>query len=452
MLAPADPDLVPFDPPEHPSWRATFRNVIETYPRALYGERGCVRYRSGPWDTVFVTDPELIHDVLVARVDSFRRDDIARRVLTPALGATALFMAEGAQWKWQRRAAAPAFRHDKLLVFVPTFSAMAARQVERWRTAPRDTPVDAGEAISLTTFEIILETMLGGAGALDADQFARALGAELRTVPWQLVLAALSAPSWLPYPGRLRAARARDHIHRETARLVAQRRQTPSERADLIDLLLQARDEETGRGMSDDELVRNIATFIIAGHETTAVALTWTLWLLAKYPLIQERVAAEAVTAAGTGAIETAHVERLGFTRQVIQEGMRLYPPAPALSRQPLAPLTLGGEQLTPATQVIITIYPLHRNRRLWDNPASFDPGRFTPERSKARSRYAYLPFGAGPRVCIGGSFAMLEATVVLATLVRAFRFRPVAGHRPHPLARVTLRPRGGMPLYIEPR
>jgi hypothetical protein len=105
MLAPADPDLVPFDPPEHPSWRATFRNVIETYPRALYGERGCVRYRSGPWDTVFVTDPELIHDVLVARVDSFRRDDIARRVLTPALGVTALFMAEGAQWKWQRRAA-----------------------------------------------------------------------------------------------------------------------------------------------------------------------------------------------------------------------------------------------------------------------------------------------------------------------------------------------------------
>jgi cytochrome P450 len=131
---------------------------------------------------------------------------------------------------------------------------------------------------------------------------------------------------------------------------------------------------------------------------------------------------------------------------------MRLYPPAPAVSRQPLAPLTLGGEELTPKTQVIVPIYVLHRNDRLWDNPLIFDPGRFTPERSKARSRYAYLPFGAGPRVCIGGGFAMLEATVILATLVRAFRFRPMAGHRPHPLARVTLRPRGGMPLYVEGR
>jgi cytochrome P450 len=453
MLAPAaDPDLVPFDPPEHPSWRATFRNVIETYPRALYGERGMMRYRNRLWDTALVTAPELIHDILVARVDSFRRDDVAREVLTPALGATALFMAEGAQWRWQRRAAAPAFRPDRLAAFVPTFAAMAARQVERWQTAPRDAPVDAAEAMSRTTFEIILETMLGGAGALDANEFARALATELRFVPWPLILAALGLPSWLPYPGRLRAARARQHIHRETARLVAEHRQTPSQRADLIDLLVQARDEETGRHMSDDELVHNIATFIIAGHETTAVALTWTLWLLAKYPAVQDAVAAEAFAVAGSGAIEAAQVERLALTRQVLQEAMRLYPPAPAVSRQPLAPLTLGGEELTPKTQVIVPIYVLHRNDRLWDNPLIFDPGRFTPERSKARSRYAYLPFGAGPRVCIGGGFAMLEATVILATLVRAFRFRPVAGHRPHPLARVTLRPRGGMPLYVEKR
>jgi cytochrome P450 len=136
----------------------------------------------------------------------------------------------------------------------------------------------------------------------------------------------------------------------------------------------------------------------------------------------------------------------------VLQESLRLYPPAPAMTRQPLIPLVLGGEHLTPATQVTITIYPLHRNRCVWQEPNSFDPSRFSVEQIKARPRCAYLPFGAGPRVCIGASFAMIEATVFLAVLLRNFRFKVVSGHRPHPIARVTLRPRGGMPLYIEKR
>jgi cytochrome P450 len=303
-----------------------------------------------------------------------------------------------------------------------------------------------------TTCEVIVETMLGSAGALDVQGFARALTTELDSFPWRFILTSFRAPSWLPYPGRRSAARAREHMYREAARLVAQRRQGPAARGDLLDLLIQARDEETGRVMTDEELVRNLATFILAGHETTAVALTWTLWLLAKYPHVQNQVAAEAQATIGSGAVAAQQVERLTFTRQVLQEAMRLYPPAPAISRQPLAPLVLGGEQLTPATQVTITIYPLHRNRRVWKNPNSFDPDRFTVHQTQGRPRCAYLPFGAGPRVCIGASFAMIEATVVLAILVQAFRFNAVTGHRPHPVARVTLRPRGGMPLYIEPR
>jgi cytochrome P450 len=447
-----DPDLVPFEPPDHPTIRAAFRNVIESYPRALYDEQGLVRWRTRFLDSVLVSEPELIHDILVARAGLFRRDDAARQLLSPMLGTTSLVMAEGAVWKWQRRAIAPTFRNDKLLALVPTFSAIAVRQAERWRAAPRGRPVDVAEAMAQTTCEVIVDTMLGSAGALDVQGFARALTTELDSFPWRFILSAFRAPSWLPYPGRRRAARAREHIYREAARLVAQRRQVPSARADLLDLLLQARDEETGRVMTDEELVRNLATFVLAGHETTAVALTWTLWLLAKYPRVQDQVAAEAQATIGSGVIEAQQVERLTFTRQVLQEAMRLYPPAPAISRQPLAPLVLGGEQLTPATQVTITIYPLHRNRRLWKNPDSFDPDRFTVDRTKARPRYAYLPFGAGPRVCIGASFAMIEATVVLAILVHAFRFNVVTGHRPHPVARVTLRPRGGMPLYIEPR
>jgi cytochrome P450 len=447
-----DPDLVPFEPPDHPTLRAAFRNVIESYPRALYDEQGLVRYRTRFLDSVLVSEPELIHDILVARADFFRRDDVARQLLSPMVGPTSLFMAEGADWRWQRRAAAPTFRHDKLLAFVPTFSTIAVRQVKRWRAAPRERPVDVAAAMAQTTFEVVVDTVLGGAGAVDAQGFARALTTELDSFPWRFILSSFRAPSWLPYPGRRRAARAREHMLREAARLVTQRRQVPSARADLLDLLLQARDEQTGRVMSDDELVRNLTAFILAGHETTAVALTWTLWLLAKYPDVQDQVAAEAQATIGSGAVESQHVDRLTFTRQVLQEAMRLYPPVPAISRQPLAPLALGGERLSPATQVMITIYPLHRNRRVWQNPHSFDPDRFAVEQTKARPRCAYLPFGAGPRICIGASFAMIEATVVLAHLIHAFRFKAVAGHRPHPVARVTLRPRGGMPLYIEPR
>ena len=319
----ADPDLVPFEPPDHPTIRAAFRNVIESYPRALYDEQGLVRYRTRFLDSVFVSEPELIHDILVARADLFRRDDVARQLLSPMLGPTSLFMAEGADWKWQRRAVAPTFRHDRLLALVPTFSTIAMRQVERWRAAPREQPVDVAEAMAKTTFEVIAGTVLGSAGALDAEGFARALTTELDSFPWRFILTAFRAPPWLPYPGRRRAARAREHIYREAARLVAQQRRV-SARADLLDLLLQARDEETGRMMTDEELVRNLATFILAGHETTAVALTWTLWLLAKYPHVQDQVAAEAQATIRSGAVEADRVERLAFARQVLQEAMRL--------------------------------------------------------------------------------------------------------------------------------
>src|SRR5262252_2010467 len=189
-----DPDLVPFDPPDHPTIRAAFRNVIESYPRALYDEQGLVRYRTRFLDSVLVSEPELIHDILVARAHLFRRDEVARQLLSPMLGPASLFMAEGADWKWQRRAVAPTFRHDRLLALVPTFSTIAMRQVERWRAAPREQPVDVAEAMAKTTFEVIVGTVLGSAGALDAEGFARALTTELDSFPWRFILHSARRP------------------------------------------------------------------------------------------------------------------------------------------------------------------------------------------------------------------------------------------------------------------
>ena len=204
--------------------------------------------------------------------------------------------------------------------------------------------------------------------------------------------------------------------------------------------------------MSVDEIVANLLTFITAGHETTAVALTWTLWLLAKDQVTQQRVFDEVSSVAGDQTIDATHLESLSFCRQVIQEAMRLFPPAPGIARISKTAVKIGGMQFPAGTRVHIPVFALHRNAGLWDNPDAFDPDRFAPDRVKARPRFAFLPFGGGPRVCIGGGFAMLEAATILATVVRAFRFDPVSGHKPKPVARVTLRPAGGMPLFITER
>jgi cytochrome P450 len=450
-----DSDFVPFEPPPQPlGWRGLptlGRNYVEAIPRAAYEEK-VVRIDGALSDLLLVCDPDIVGEILVDKPDAFERDVVTRRSFAPMIGPTSLFLAEGADWRWQRRAVAPIFRHEMLLSFVPIFAAMAQRQIERWRAAPCDQAVDAAAAMTRTTFEIIVEVMLGGSACLDAERYSRALTENFNTIPWHVIFAVFSLPPWLPYPNRRRAMRERDFLHRDIRRIVAARRAAPSAQPDLLDLLLAARDPETGRTMTDTEVMTNLLTFIIAGHETTSVALTWTLWLLAKDQAVQRRAADEVAAVAGSAAISGAHVEGLTLCRQVIQEAMRLFPPAPLIPRQPKAPMELGGVPISRRTRVHIPVYALHRNVRLWDHPNAFDPDRFTPDRVKARSRYAFLPFGGGPRICIGASFATIEAAVLLATFIRAFRVDPVPGHKPKPVARVTLRPADGMPLLIAPR
>ena len=325
---------------------------------------------------------------------------------------------------------------------------MAQRQVERWRAVQRAVPIDAAAAMTHTTFEIIVEAMLGGSASLDAERYSRALTDNFDTIPWHIIYVMFSIPDWMPYPHRRRAMQSRDFLHRDIRRIVESRRSIQSSQPDLLNLLLAARDHETGRTMSDDEIVANLLTFITAGHETTAVALTWALWLLAKDQATQQRVFEEVRAVAGDQMIDATHVEGLSFCRQVVQEAMRLFPPAPGIARISKDAMEIGGIHIPARTRIHIPV-PLHRNIGLWDNPNAFDPDRFSADRVKIRSRYAFVPFGGGPRICIGAGFAMIEAAIILATVVRAFCFQPVAGHRPKPVARVTLRPTAGMPLLI---
>jgi cytochrome P450 len=237
---------------------------------------------------------------------------------------------------------------------------------------------------------------------------------------------------------------------------IVRRRRTEVETAadlpqDLLARLLAARDPETGEPMDDDRLVDNLLTLLEAGHETTAKALTWSLYLLSRAPEWQDRIREEVRAIAGDSPLTSDHVEHLPVTSQILKEALRLYPPAPVMMRMPTRDVDLAGHELPAGSFIIIPIFALHRHRMLWADPDRFAPERFTPEFEENLARTQYMPFGAGPRICLGMSFAMVEAKVLLATLVRGARFSWDGCHAPEPISRITLRPKGGMPVIVEP-
>jgi cytochrome P450 len=260
----------------------------------------------------------------------------------------------------------------------------------------------------------------------------------------------MRAPKWLPRPGMLSGARAIRTMRATVEAMVRARRASGAgDPDDLMRRLIAARDPETGQSMNDEQLIDNLITFYLAGHETTARALTWTLYLLALSPEWTATLLDEIARVTGGADVAGEHIDRLALTQQVLKESMRLYPPVPLMSRQATHDTMLDGHAIARGTSVLMPIYAIHRHAKRWNDADRFDPTRFAPEREKAMSRYQYMPFGAGPRICIGMSFAMMEATAILATLLRGARFETAARHDPAPVARVTLVPRGGMPLKV---
>ncbi|WP_426957359.1 cytochrome P450 [Muricoccus radiodurans] len=433
-----------------PLLRAVLRNAVEALPPGVYTRPVVVQPFLGR-DRIFLQDPDLIQRVLVTEAESFGKSDSMRRALEPALGQ-GILTAHGEHWRWQRRAVAPIFRQDRLRAFTQPMLDAALRRRDRWRERPSGSTVEVAQEMMRTTFDIIEETMLSGHGAIDAARVEHCIADYVESTGWSIALAMAKAPSWAPYPGRRRAARARDYLRAELLRLVEQRRRLGSEREDLIALLLSARDPETGHAMDDRDVADNLLTFIAAGHETTALALTWAFYLLALHPEAEERALAEIATATG-GADPTAEsLEGMPFLRAVLHEAMRLYPPVPIVSRSALREVPLGPVTVPEGAPVYFPVYAIHRHALLWHRPNAFDPDRFATDAIRARHRYAFLPFGGGPRTCIGLTFATLEAVAILATLLPAIRLRPPPGFRPELRMRITLRPFPGMPMRLERR
>ncbi len=435
-----------------PLWRFIprfIRNPLRALPAQIYTDRFVLR--EGARRTVWIAAPDLIEKVLLTDTTHVAKSAIERRALGPALG-DGILTSDGAAWRWQRRTAAPLFRHADILALAPIMVAAAEDQVAEWRAVPwpQRRPVDRD--MDETTFKIISRTMFAGGVDGEFAMIQSAGGEFLGAITWELAAAILNLPRWMWHPGKAVIARSAERMRGAVAALLVRRRAVGATGDDITARMIRARDPETGAPMSDAQIIDNLLTFLAAGHETTAKALTWALYLLARAPEWQDRIVDEVRRVAGADRLTAAHVVDLKITQQVVKEAMRLYPPAPVITRIAKAPITLDDRTIAAGTMIIIPIYAVHRHRALWDTPDVFDPARFAPEREATYARAQFMPFGAGPRICIGMSFAMIEATLLLATFVRGALFHWDSVHNPEPVSRITLRPRGGMPLLVSKR
>ena len=446
--------LVPPSPPRAPDDMTAFGRMlamrvspIETWGRRAY-EEDIVQGRFVGRSSFILNAPDAIRHVLVDNYENYTRTPAGLRVLRPMLGQ-GLLIAEGRAWKHQRRTLAPAFTPRAVAALVPHMIAATDETVAKLR-ARSNAPVDLREAMQHMTLEIAGRTMF----SFGMDRHGATLRGFVMEYGERLArphFLDLLLPLGWPSPQDFARARFRKRWTAFVAMLMAERRAVgKNENApprDLFDLMNEARDPETGAAFSDEQLGDEVATMILAGHETTATALFWALYLLALDPETQEQLAAEVRDVNGSGAIE---IERLKFTRAVIDETMRLYPPAFLIARAAAGPDTIAVLRVKKHDVILIAPWLLHRHEKLWRDPNAFVPSRFmtgTPP-----DRFAYLPFGVGARVCIGAHFALVEATLALSRLIGAFRVALVDKEPVLPVGVVTTQPNRSPMFVITPR
>jgi len=438
------PPLVPPSPPRASStmtalgrMAAMRKSVIGTWGQRAY-EEDIIQGRFFGRSSFILNTPDAIRHVLVDNYENYTRTPAGIRVLRPVLGE-GLLIAEGRAWKHQRRTLAPAFTPRAVAPLVPHMIAIVDETIGKLEAASGE-PADLRETMQRMTLEIAGRTMF----SFGMDRHGPALrdfvmeyGARLARPHFLDLLLPLGWPS----PQDFSRARFRKRWTQFVAMLMAERRAAGKNEGappnDLFDLMGAARDPETGDAFTDDQLGDQVATMILAGHETTATALFWSLYLLALDSATQDELAAEVQHAAVNGALD---IERLKFTRAVVDETMRLYPPAFLIARAATAPDTIAGMPVRNKDVILIAPWLLHRHEKLWRDPNAFIPSRFMPG-TPPPDRYAYLPFGVGARVCIGAHFALVEATLALAKLVGAFRLELLDKEPVMPIGVVTTQP-----------
>ncbi len=410
-----------------------------------YGEVALLRF--GPTLRYYVLSGlGAIHHVLQANAKNYVKSRNYAGVKF-VLGE-GLLTSEGDFWKRQRRLAQPAFHHGRLPALAAAMTRLSEEHTARW---PSDGTVDVHAEMMRLTFRIVGETLFGTDVEGDAEPIRQALDVAIH---WAQAHAeqVIRLPPWVPTPHNLRFRRALATLDALVFRIIEGRRASRAGSGDLLGMLMAARDEDNGEGMSDRQLRDEVMTLVLAGHETTANALAFALHLVAHHPEVQRRLHDEVVAALGDRAPRFEDLPRLPYTERVVQESLRLYPPAWCFEREALADDEIDGFHVPAGSMVAVCPFTLHRAERYWPEPERFDPDRFSPERSEGRPKQAFLPFGDGPRVCIGKAFAMMEAKIILATVAQRFRLEPAGPAELDLEPGITLRPRGGIRLHSQRR
>ncbi len=400
--------------------------------------------RLGPRRLVLFNAPALIQSVLVEHADAFEKSPMLRTLSQQVLG-NGLLTSENEFHKRQRRLIAPAFQHRRIAAYADVMAAYTERLQQEWADGAT---VDIAHEMMRLTLWIVGKTLFDADVLGEAEELGAALNDTMHAFTAQLT--SPIPPSW-PLPRNLRANAATERLNATVYRMIADRRSGGGDRGDLLSMLLAAQDED-GSFMTDQQVRDESMTLFLAGHETTANALAWAWFLLAQHPRAAERMRAEVDAALGGRTPEMADLPRLPYTLQVLKEAMRLYPPAFVFGRQATRPVRIGDYDLPTGTIVMVSPFALHRRPDFFPEPERFNPKRFAPEAEALLPRYSYLPFGGGPRICIGNHFAMMEGHLALAALAQRVRLELLPGQRIQPEPLVTLRPRGGIKMRVSRR
>jgi cytochrome P450 len=392
-----------------------------------------------------VLKPEWVQRVLLDNAGNYEKPELVKRILSPTIGR-GLLSSDGELWRAQRKIVAASFTPPAVDALVPVFARVGQAMAEAWEPGTRDMAVEATTA----TMTVISEALFSGDARLTTRDAMDHITHAMEGVSEARLQVLLGLPLVPFSPRGFRGHRGMRFLRRTLGEIVRERL-SPDAPQDFVTNVIRALMERFSRDEALELAVDNAATFYLAGHETTANTTTWTLYLLSEQPELQERVAVEAEAALSSGA-DADLPDRLPLLRAVLEESLRLYPPVPRFDREAVAAGMLGEHEVQPGDLVSIWPWIIHRHKKLWDEPDVFDPDRFAPERRKAYHRFQYIPFGGGPRTCVGARLAIAEALTILAIWLARWRFKPLIGREVRVSGMVTLRPKGGLPLRIERR
>jgi cytochrome P450 len=412
-----------------------------------YGPLVCFQFLA--WPLYLITHPDHIKYILQENYLQYNKDVFDYQLLKHFLG-NGLLTNEGDSWLRQRRLMQPAFHRQRIAAFGKLMTETTLAHMQRWKPFTQsNTPLDMAVEMMRLTLHIVCKALF----SVDVTDEADTIGSAFSVVNRHLAQRSSSPlPLSLPVPGNLRFRSAVHALDKVVHEIIRQHREQKMETDDVLSMLLQTRDEETGEGMNDQQLHDEVITLLLAGHETTANALSWTWYLLSQHPEVEQQLHHE-LKEVLSGRLPTSEdLPRLPYTQMVIQESIRLYPPSWIISRNAVAEDAIGGYAIPAHAPILLLPYVTHRHPAFWQDPERFDPERFTPEQIATRPRYAYVPFGGGPRQCIGNTFAMTEAQLILATVAQQYRVALVPGQVISPEPLITLRPRNGLFMTLQRR